>query len=232
MLNQSTFTRSNHLSFNSNLPFPPQSNRKKNVRFKKILGLVVSLMVMQQASADIEPYAPQAQALANDSNAVCPAQAFARDEFAQDYDYQETLSLVAQEEVFSPAQQAVVEFFDGPAFDEIREDFEELIKNGEKIDLAYFIGCTFMMMNCSNSTRPHNIRTFVALNPIMVDGTGMCGCCRVSVNGDTKFACVDGPEFDGHLIDWEELFQRKEVYVPEEVLAYQYYTCKGVENCE
>lgn len=111
----------------------------------------------------------------------------------------------------------------------VQEVIEELLRKGEHLDLAYFIGCTFMMMSCSNATREHNIKTLVALNPIMVDGTGMCGCCRVSVEGKTKFACVDGPEFDGHQVDWQELFQRKAVYHPEEALAYQYHARKALE---
>jgi ferredoxin--NADP+ reductase len=90
----------------------------------------------------------------------------------------------------------------------------------ERVDMAYFVGCTFMMKNCSETTKPYGVKTLVALNPIMLDGTGMCGCCRVSVNGETRFACVDGPEFDGHSIDWEELFQRKSAYFEEEILAY------------
>ena len=102
----------------------------------------------------------------------------------------------------------------------------ELVQDGEKIDRSYFVGCTFMMMNCSNITRPYNIKTLVALNPIMVDGTGMCGCCRVTVGGETKFACVDGPEFDGHKVDWEEMFKRKSIYLENEAMAYQNYRCQ------
>ena len=106
-----------------------------------------------------------------------------------------------------------------------------LLDGGSQFDLAYFIGCTYMMMRCSEATRPSEVKTMVALNSIMVDGTGMCGCCRVSVGGGTKFACVDGPEFDGHQVDWEELFQRKSVYIPDEILAYQYHTTKKKEEC-
>nr|HDN01078.1 sulfide/dihydroorotate dehydrogenase-like FAD/NAD-binding protein [Deltaproteobacteria bacterium] len=105
----------------------------------------------------------------------------------------------------------------------VHEVLSRLIDSGEKIDRSYFIGCTFMMMNCSIVTRPHNIKTLVALNPIMVDGTGMCGCCRVTVKGNTKFACVDGPEFDGHEVDWQELFARRSLYLKEEAMAYQTY---------
>ena len=85
-----------------------------------------------------------------------------------------------------------------------------------KFDHAKFMGCTFMMMNCSNATVPYKIPTMVALNAIMLDGTGMCGCCRVSVGGETKFACVDGPEFDAHKVDWDELMNRNKTYLHEE----------------
>jgi ferredoxin--NADP+ reductase len=105
----------------------------------------------------------------------------------------------------------------------VQEVLTKLIDAGEKVDRSYFV-CTFMMMNCSNVTRPHNIKTLVALNPIMVDGTGMCGCCRVTVKGEAKFACVDGPEFDGHEVDWQELFARKSLYLKEEAMAYQTYS--------
>lgn len=111
----------------------------------------------------------------------------------------------------------------------VQEVFANLIESGEKIDQCYFIGCTFMMMNCSGITKPYNIKTLVALNPIMVDGTGMCGCCRVSVGGKTKFACVDGPEFDGHQVNWKEIFERKSVYLENEAMAYQTYQ---QTNCE
>jgi ferredoxin--NADP+ reductase len=102
----------------------------------------------------------------------------------------------------------------------VQDVVTELLKK-EKIDRAYFIGCTFMMMNCSKATEPFGVKTMVSLNSIMVDGTGMCGCCRVSVNGETRFACVDGPEFDGHQVDWEELFARKSAYHRDESLIYQ-----------
>ncbi|MCK4467280.1 MAG: sulfide/dihydroorotate dehydrogenase-like FAD/NAD-binding protein [Desulfobacterales bacterium] len=109
----------------------------------------------------------------------------------------------------------------------VQDVLTKLVQNGEKINRSYFVGCTFMMMNCSNITRPYNIKTLVALNPIMVDGTGMCGCCRVTVGGETRFACVDGPEFDGHQVDWKELFERKAIYLENEAVAYQSYRCQG-----
>jgi ferredoxin--NADP+ reductase len=78
-------------------------------------------------------------------------------------------------------------------------------------------GCTFLMMRASAVTRDLGIRTIVNMNPIMIDGTGMCGVCRLSVAGKTKFACVDGPDFDGHEVDWEEFLKRRQTYNPEEV---------------
>jgi ferredoxin--NADP+ reductase len=78
-------------------------------------------------------------------------------------------------------------------------------------------GCTFQMMTVSEMTRPMGIKTMVNMNPIMIDGTGMCGVCRLTVAGTTKFACVDGPDFDGHEIDWQEFLNRRRTYNPEEV---------------
>jgi NADH dehydrogenase/NADH:ubiquinone oxidoreductase subunit G/NAD(P)H-flavin reductase len=91
------------------------------------------------------------------------------------------------------------------------------IKAGEKIDLVVAIGCPFMMMLTSRETKPHDIPTLAALNPIMLDGTGMCGACRLSVGDETKFACVDGPFFDAHLVDWDEVRNRREAYSNEEI---------------
>lgn len=81
--------------------------------------------------------------------------------------------------------------------------------------IAY--GCTYQMFEVSRQTRPLGIKTIVSMNPIMIDGTGMCGVCRLSVGGQTKFACVDGPEFDAHAVDWQEFFARRESYKAEEV---------------
>jgi ferredoxin--NADP+ reductase len=89
----------------------------------------------------------------------------------------------------------------------------------EKIepDLIVVNACTFMMRRASEVTRPLSIKTIVNMNPIMIDGTGMCGVCRLTVAGEMKFACVDGPDFDGHQVDWEEFLQRRQTYNPEEV---------------
>jgi ferredoxin--NADP+ reductase len=78
-------------------------------------------------------------------------------------------------------------------------------------------GCTYLMASVAEATRPAGVPTVVSLNPVMVDGTGMCGACRVTVGGRTRFACVDGPDFDGHLVDWDELYARRRAYFDEEV---------------
>lgn len=93
---------------------------------------------------------------------------------------------------------------------------EELIKRGEKIDQVTAIGPGIMMKSVAEATRPYGIKTIVSLNPIMVDGTGMCGGCRVQVGEETKFACVDGPEFDGHLVDFRGLMARGRMYRTQE----------------
>ena len=93
---------------------------------------------------------------------------------------------------------------------------EELIKRGEKIDQVTAIGPGVMMKSVAEATRPYGIKTVVSLNPIMVDGTGMCGGCRVQVGEETKFACVDGPEFDGHLVDFQGLMARGKMYRTQE----------------
>jgi len=89
----------------------------------------------------------------------------------------------------------------------------------EKVDLVVGIGPVPMMRVLSKVTKQYGVKTLVSLNAIMVDGTGMCGCCRVSVGGRTRFACVDGPEFDGHQVDFDELMLRLQGYVPQEQTA-------------
>jgi ferredoxin--NADP+ reductase len=86
-----------------------------------------------------------------------------------------------------------------------------------KPDRIIVNGCTFQMMKVSEVTRQLGVKTLVNMNPIMIDGTGMCGVCRLTVAGKTKFACVDGPDFDGHEIDWKEFLNRRRTYNPEEV---------------
>jgi ferredoxin--NADP+ reductase len=89
---------------------------------------------------------------------------------------------------------------------------QEMIDAGEQVDFVLAVGPTPMMRAVADLTRPHGIETVVSLNPIMVDGTGMCGGCRVEVGGETKFACIDGPEFDAHQVDFEILMRRQQMY--------------------
>jgi ferredoxin--NADP+ reductase len=104
----------------------------------------------------------------------------------------------------------------------------------ETVDCVWIIGPAIMMKVTSECTRPASIKTFVSLNPVMVDGTGMCGSCRVQIDGTTKFACVDGPEFDAHKVDFNSLMQRLRMYQTEEKESLERYqthvcTCKGGE---
>jgi len=96
----------------------------------------------------------------------------------------------------------------------------------EDIKLVVGIGPVPMMKFVCKMTEQYKIKTLVSLNAIMVDGTGMCGCCRVSVGGETRFACVDGPEFDGHQVDFDELMQRLQAYLAEEAVAYEKHKCE------
>ena len=89
---------------------------------------------------------------------------------------------------------------------------KELIESGEKYDEVIAIGPVIMMKFVSMLTKEYGIKTVVSMNPIMIDGTGMCGGCRLTVGGKTKFACVDGPEFDGHLVDFDEVIKRSSMY--------------------
>ena len=98
---------------------------------------------------------------------------------------------------------------------------QELLEGDGKIDRVIAIGPSIMMKFCAKTTQPFGVKTIVSLNPIMVDGTGMCGCCRVSVGGITKFACVDGPDFDGHQVDWDLLFARQRIYLDEEKRSFE-----------
>jgi len=103
----------------------------------------------------------------------------------------------------------------------VTEPLKELLESGEKVDRVIAIGPTVMMKFCALTTQPFGVKTIVSLNPIMVDGTGMCGCCRVSVGGATKFACVDGPDFDGHQVDWDLLSARQRMYLDEEKRSFE-----------
>lgn len=96
---------------------------------------------------------------------------------------------------------------------------ENLIQEGNQYDLVIAIGPLVMMKAVCDVTKKHNIKTIVSMNPIMIDGTGMCGGCRLTVGGETKFACVDGPDFDGHQVDFDEAIRRSRMFQKEEKFA-------------
>jgi len=106
----------------------------------------------------------------------------------------------------------------------VSDVLKKLIDDKVKVDEVYAVGPIIMMKVIANLTRPYNIHTVVSLNPIMVDGTGMCGSCRVIVDGKTKFGCVDGPEFDGHKVDFENLTARNRRYLAEEAVSLKTFT--------
>ncbi|MGC8595413.1 MAG: sulfide/dihydroorotate dehydrogenase-like FAD/NAD-binding protein [Candidatus Kryptoniota bacterium] len=105
----------------------------------------------------------------------------------------------------------------------VTDALNEYLKRAEKVGAVYAIGPIIMMKAVSDFTKPLSIKTFVSLNPIMMDGTGMCGACRVTVGGSTKFACVDGPEFEGHEVDFDELIARNRTYLQQEKLSLELF---------
>ncbi len=108
----------------------------------------------------------------------------------------------------------------------VTDVLKDLMDGGRDIDLVVAIGPAIMMRAVAETTRPQKIKTIVSLNSLMVDGTGMCGGCRINIGGETKFVCVDGPEFDGHLVDYDELMKRSEMYAREEHRAMWDHACK------
>ena len=113
----------------------------------------------------------------------------------------------------------------------VTEPVKELCERGA-VDEVIAIGPPVMMKFCALTTKPFGVKTTVSLNTIMIDGTGMCGGCRVSVGGETKFVCVDGPEFDGHQVDWDLMLKRMGAFKPQEMAAKE-HECnllKGMRN--
>jgi ferredoxin/flavodoxin---NADP+ reductase len=113
----------------------------------------------------------------------------------------------------------------------VSDVLKNMIINKQKIDIVFAIGPPIMMKVVADVTRPFGIKTIASLNPIMVDGMGMCGACRVSIDNQTKFACVDGPEFDAHKVNFQELMQRLKCYIPEEKHAVQAHQNGGTCQC-
>ncbi len=113
----------------------------------------------------------------------------------------------------------------------VTDMLKKVLTEHKDIGLAVCIGPVPMMKFCCLMTKEFGVKTLVSLNPIMVDGTGMCGCCRVRVGGEMKFACVDGPEFDGHATDFEELTLRLRSYLPEEKVSYDQFLAAEKGGC-
>jgi NAD(P)H-flavin reductase len=133
-----------------------------------------------------------------------------------------------EDELSSVSDQLIVTTDDGTYGRKglVTEPLKELLEGEQRIDRVIAIGPSIMMKFCAKTTEPFEIKTIVSLNPIMVDGTGMCGCCRVSVGGMTKFACVDGPDFDGHQVDWDLLMARQRIYLDEEKRSFEQWKCR------
>ncbi|MBC7190658.1 sulfide/dihydroorotate dehydrogenase-like FAD/NAD-binding protein, partial [Candidatus Aerophobetes bacterium] len=130
--------------------------------------------------------------------------------------------LILEEELSSLSDEYYVTTDDGSkGFKGFVTDFLKLLieKEKKRFDRIFAVGPVPMMKAVSDLTRDHGIKTIVSLNPIMVDGTGMCGACRVEIDGETKFACVDGPEFDAHKVNFDLLAKRLKMYKKEEEIS-------------
>lgn len=136
--------------------------------------------------------------------------------------------LILEEEMKAISDEVVVTTDDGSKGVKgfVTNGLDHILQQGTKVDAVWAIGPVIMMKSVANFTRPLGLKTIVSMNPIMVDGTGMCGACRLSVGGETKFACVDGPEFDGHLVDFDLAMKRLAFYRDEEQRA------KASKNCD
>ncbi|MBI5232974.1 MAG: sulfide/dihydroorotate dehydrogenase-like FAD/NAD-binding protein [Deltaproteobacteria bacterium] len=113
----------------------------------------------------------------------------------------------------------------------VTQILQKQIDDKRRLDFVIAVGPIPMMRAVSNVTRPYGLNTMVSLNPIMVDGTGMCGACRVTVGGETRFVCVEGPEFDGHKVDFDELIRRNRGYLKEEKMATEELTYHEGAEC-
>ena len=143
--------------------------------------------------------------------------------------------IILEDEVKAVSDKLIITTDDGSNGNKgfVTTALEDEIKSGEKFDLVIAIGPLIMMKFVAQLTKKYEIKTIVSMNPIMVDGTGMCGGCRVTVGGKTKFACVDGPDFDGHEIDFDEAMRRQNIYKSEEAHSLDKHTCRiGLDGGE
>ena len=134
--------------------------------------------------------------------------------------------LVILEDEFKAASDKLVMMTDDGSYGEkglVTDALEKLIQDGNEYDEVIAIGPLIMMKFVCLTTKKYDVKTVVSMNPIMIDGTGMCGGCRLTVGGETKFACVDGPDFDGHLVDFDEAMHRGTMYKEFETHARDEY---------
>ncbi len=136
--------------------------------------------------------------------------------------------IILQDELARVSQRLFLMTDDGsagqPGF--VTSALDQLLAAGENYDLVIAIGPLPMMRAVSELTRPYGIKTIVSMNPVMIDGTGMCGGCRVTVGGKVKFACVDGPDFDGHQVDFAEAIRRQQMYRTDEKASVTAHRCR------
>lgn len=141
--------------------------------------------------------------------------------------------IIMEEEMKAASSKLIVTTDDGSNGNKgfVTDALKKLLEDGNKYDLVIAIGPLIMMKSVSNLTREYGIKTIVSMNPVMVDGTGMCGGCRVTVGGKVKFACVDGPDFDGHEVDFDEAMRRQNMYKKEESTSKE-HVCRlrGEDN--
>jgi len=137
--------------------------------------------------------------------------------------------LILEEEMREASAELLVATDDGSYGTKgfVTDLLKKVLEERSDITCIWGIGPMVMMRAVSETTRPFGVKTIVSLNPVMVDGTGMCGACRVSVGNQTKFACVDGPEFDGHLVDWQLAMRRAAMFKEEEAKALSACNCCG-----
>ena len=136
--------------------------------------------------------------------------------------------LIYEKEMAAVSDELVVTTDDGSYGEagRVTGPLQRLLESGKKIDLVMAIGPVIMMKSVAETTRPFGVPTVVSLNPVMVDGTGMCGGCRVSLGEEVKFACVDGPEFDAHKVDFDALMSRQRMYKSQEA-RHTEHSCGG-----
>ncbi len=136
--------------------------------------------------------------------------------------------IILEEELREVSDRTIIATDDGSNGNKgfVTDMLQKLIEEGHQYDLVIAIGPLIMMKAVSELTKKYGIKTIVSMNPIMIDGTGMCGGCRVTVGGEIKFACVDGPDFDGHLVDFDEAMRRQQMYKGNEEKSLEEHECR------